>query len=865
MLTMRKRILPLCLLVALLAIGGLLIVSHSQTEPIQAAGYPLEPFQDLSYVPQGAVLGIQGSYQTEDPSNQGYALWKYRSDMETSANYYRQNQCDRQDDDDEVFNGHDLTWQIVNYDTNTNPPTAIYGHASNCVPRDAPNKGDNLTHNWNTYTGIYKNALELEKMEPFLVIGTTPVGEGGIQSPELEMNVWLPNPNERNSEELIIKADDFCNLGSHWDMNSNLGQDTLSIKLEGLRENLAKVYKCPSTYPATLDFKVNDIVSDLGEPRERQSFTRLKLGTPEIISYELYKLTVSTDKDRAGLSYTNQFQLKITSPNSSYFGIIETDIKDEDEPENALGLGMRLPGDHFSKKNTYIPGTPLAFRRLQILWEVNLYGADDSSKSCSEGGITGKFGLYDHDYPTASWLDSDYPPSLQIFHTDRDDFLKGGKANWEKDLNGNGSIDPNEGFFKFNDQNKRQNKWDTAEYDDFKADKIYRFRFFNLDQRSWMQIGIPFSQSAALQPCAKNPLVKVYHGDVSAGGWFVKGETSKACREEDADNLLNADEGRIYAHASLVGEGDEGSSAEYAVYARKAINTFYSGYKRPSLPPVETDPPDSPSRLTFANSDTPWGGNYSDTLRCIPNWWRRTKALEDKKDSTITQLYLNQSNGNPLGQDLEEFYSPPQSADHTLTISVYQTLTDLDLKAAIYIDGDLLIENNIINNNDGREKLNQIKSIYFIVRGDILIEPDVTQIDAVLIAIPTDDNQTKNGRIFTCYIAGLTDDDSYKYLHYDPVTEEEIFSGVFDITKHKEHDQKCRERLKINGALIARQIRLGRVTDPNASPGYYNLNEGPVTEEINFLPEYYIGTPLLPAHTDWYYTSDSVTILPVNF
>ena len=833
------------IIVALIYSGLFMILRH--TQPAQAQRIP----SSVSTLLSGSSKGISGGYQQSSyDTTKTYELWSYRSD----GIYDTRNRCEKADDGNNIITERDK--KLVNKGTLLNPN---WVYVRDCINRNEPLPRDNLLkHDWNSRKENPNfQPDELENMQPFLVLGSTT--GSGIQNLTLELQVWIPDDG---NNRLKIKASHFCEKGDIWDMNSN-DYANLSVIFKG-KNKAADSKECINDN--TEDFEITNIKDELGEPFERQTFTTNAAGGIKTADtpYKLYKIEMrTTDICNSGVkvscnSYTNQFRLEVTYPkDTAYLGIAETNIEKRamqaDIPNNALGVGMRLPGD---TKAGYSSDQDLEFIRLKILWEIELYVAVNPEKGCSGRSIHGEFGLYDHDYPAQKpWLEDDFPPTLEINSIDRNAYLEGttmpndwGLAEYVTTFTTNPS-----------------NEWDNKVYEEFAADRIYRLHFYNLDQRSWMQIGIPFAQSNALRKCIDRPIVKVYHGDISVGGWFGKNATSNACRGEDPSSLINNGKGHIYAHAALRDAGNYGSSAEYAVYARDEINGFYSGYKRPLKPPSKVPPPEPPDRLTFANTtNDPWGGKLSGELRCIPNWWRRTEHLEDKKDSTTTQFFLNKPNGDPWGEDIEQFYSPP--TPHTLTISVNSTSPPmgLDLKAAIYVKGNLLIKEDIINENANLTKLNQVKSIYFIVKGDIFIESNVTRIDAVLIAIPTNDAQTEDGRIFTCYV------DQVRGMHdltYDPVNETEKIPSTKRnvVRKNISYDQNCRNRLTINGALTARQVRLGRVTNPSPPSGYYNADEGSVTEEINFLPEYFIGTPLLPTHTDWYYASDSVTILPVNF
>ena len=175
---------------------------------------------------------------------------------------------------------------------------------------------------------------------------------------------------------------------------------------------------------------------------------------------------------------------------------------------------MRLP-DAVYNTNNYEIGDSLGFVRLEVLWEVTIRGAIDPEEGCAVKGRHGRFGLYDHDYPddAQNWMiDKDLPPTLTIESTLRNPHLLNKTENWEKVQlypNKQGDLKYLHTFGKTDEQKKNQsNKWDNAVYEDFEGDKIYRFRFYNLDQRSWMQIGLPFAQTNALRKCIGKPLVK---------------------------------------------------------------------------------------------------------------------------------------------------------------------------------------------------------------------------------------------------------------------------------------------------------------------------------------------------------------------
>ena len=845
------------LLVAILAGAGCYYLLGRQTPPAQAAVPVVQRIADLA---SGAASGVQGGYQKGRPGD-SYQLWKYRLDQRGVYQYDIINKCDSMTDNnavryedpedrhrvkrwgyDPIFGRYPISWYY-------------------CGDRNAANHKDNLAHDWNT-TGL--DASGLESRSPFLVIGTTPVGGGAIQSPQLQLNLWVP----KNTTTTTIRASELCNDDSPWDLNGGTDSETsISITVTGYAQNTKNLLSLPSLSceDNKLDWLPAFNLTQL-DPLARQAFTVIDpiSRQPEQASYERYEMLVETSKDRSVGSYTNQFRLRVTQPSSAYLGIGKTNIDpNSTEPSNALGVGMRLPD-----KNNHPSDIPeYGLLRVQALWEINIYVAVDPSVACSQRGISGRFGLYDTDGWQA-WAGG-YPPSLEIFQTDRKSFIEGAAAAWNRDIddngkfeadegidrNGDGTLDSTESTHKFS---ATHNTWDTTVYDRFRADKVYRFRFYNLDHRSWMQVGIPFGQANALQHCTEKPLFKVYHSDLSIGGLFGIGSQSKACRNMKLTNNNDTD---LYANGpDRDSVGSPGSSSEFALYARGEVNSFYSGLERGHSPP---DTATVARKLTFANSNSPWGGKWGGALRCMPNYWRRAEELKP----TPSDIQL--SSGATTFHNKERLFVPPTAGLDKVELSTtILPPADLGLKATIYIDGDLIIRNDIRNDNGALDTFNQINQIYLIVKGDILIDPTVSRIDAVLVAMPSNyDTKPQpstfaKGRIYTCYVedngkgVNLSTEVSID-LHSHHATQKTKTEPELDEENRGYARQCSQHKLTINGALIARQIRLGRTIDP--------ASLDVVREEINLLPEYFISIPLLPAHSDWFYGSDSITILPTNF
>ena len=670
--------------------------------------------------------------------------------------------------------------------------------------------------------------------KPFLVLGNTQTGGAGFRNHSLELNLWIPDSDD--PQDIILGTDNLCD-DTGWDTGG--GNADFSIYLQGAagpakRIQLASESNCSLTQLNlnSMGINVGGIGGPVG-PNPRRSITTKKPGggTQEEL-YKRYKIIAEIDVPDTNEGYTNQFRITVNQPTNSYLGIGRTrDSGSDYNPATALSASSRLPE---------------VYKRLEAFWTSDLYLAADASKGCS-GKETKRIGFYDSDYlargsltksfglwqqykgqTVAGFTREDMKPAIDIYEAPRDLFLQQ-RASLSTSPVKTLIFDGLEGG-----SNVSHNQWEYESFD-FEFDKIYLLRLRNIEQRTWIQLGLPYDQINALQKCTDKPLIKVYHAGVAVGGRFGSGTSISTCRDDDLSVPDPAP--ALYAHAAL---GDKGSSSEYGAYVRGKINAFYSNFER-------SKPPPSPAnKLTFANSNSPWGGLWGGQLRCLPNYWRRASQLT-AEDTSLSSFDLASLTDN------SELLYQPDSGSLQLTNS--KSGIHLDRKATVYIEGDLYIKENILNENFNRDRFNNLKALYLIVKGDILIDHTVNRIDAILIAMPSSDlkntplNALKEGRIHTCYTPDVIDPsvDLHNPTSLSPA--------------QQRYARDCLNYLTINGALIARQIRLGRTTS-SATP---ILSTYPVAEEVNLWPSYSIGIPRLPTYGDWLYGSDSITILPVNF
>lgn len=278
---------------------------------------------------------------------------------------------------------------------------------------------------------------------------------------------------------------------------------------------------------------------------------------------------------------------------------------------------------------------------------------------------------------------------------------------------------------------------------------------------------------------SSRPYFKIYGGDVSVGGYFGLGEGADACDgltnhipafNDGPVNNGNPDDngaqGRVYGFAISDGLNTRGSSVEFALQALGSIEGVYSASQRTTTPTPTTG-------LTLANTGVPgsYGGSYGDH-RCISNYWRGS--------STATEYTSDQLDLADVVDDQQLIRSG--NDDTALTIS-RSAITDDSLSTTIYNEGTITIDSDIVNNIGTWTSRDDVGSIYIIAKGDIFIRPDVSQIDAVLVAIPDDDGT--RGRVYTCRSASLSNPSNH--------------GGA-----------ACENPLVINGSVIARELRLGR-------------------------------------------------------
>lgn len=322
-------------------------------------------------------------------------------------------------------------------------------------------------------------------------------------------------------------------------------------------------------------------------------------------------------------------------------------------------------------------------------------------------------------------------------------------------------------------------------------------------------------------PIGNKSYLKTFGGDTATGGSFHSNPA--ACTQPGTG---------IQAWAEPMGGVNyRGSSAQLTVSALINVNSFYSASQRTANSPA-------PKGLTFANTGS-WYGNQeygggSGQTYCL------TDYFNDTRDSSLDAGGWNGNNGS-LASGLHQYSLNGNNIGASGVVTI-----PAGTQAAVYVDGNVYIRNNIIYSGAGSWQASP--NFILIVRGNIYIAPDVTRLDGRYIAQP--DTSGNRGIIYTCAQNG------------SPFPAAQIF-------------QQCGNKLTINGALIAQNIRFFRTTGSVYNGSVRELPTSPtIAEVMNYTPEMFLApSPLrrpgtVPGNTSTGITPgnyDSLKALPPVF
>ncbi len=246
------------------------------------------------------------------------------------------------------------------------------------------------------------------------------------------------------------------------------------------------------------------------------------------------------------------------------------------------------------------------------------------------------------------------------------------------------------------------------------------------------------------------PYLRVYGGDVQVGTSLVTG-----CPAIPANNA------KILTF-NLGSTGWQGAGTQMAAFALGSISGFTS-----------SNASSGAKWLSFSNTagDSTYGGAFGKTT-CAPDYWA------DATSSVAS-------------------YNVPASG-YTVNIGTETT---------VYVNGNAILEGNIIYDGSGAwANLDVIPSYTLVVRGNIYIGRNVTQLDGTFIALP---NGSGGGTIYTCA------NGSSPYGG----------GGTFTASE-------CNNTLTVNGSFIAEDIRFTRTRG--------TLNSPDIAEIFRFGPEVWV-------------------------
>lgn len=349
--------------------------------------------------------------------------------------------------------------------------------------------------------------------------------------------------------------------------------------------------------------------------------------------------------------------------------------------------------------------------------------------------------------------------------------------------------------------------------------------------------GPPITCTESFQISAK-PYVKFFGADVNAGGSFNDGGTYSAVPAQCAvPGAYNGTGIKTFARNDLTPQAYHGSSVEFAAFSIALIegdsastpNDAERGFYSASLRGQGSEG----LYLTFSNTAGPyggvndrwsatyWGGEYNAAPRCIEDYYSTTR-LPSVANRPAATLRLDQNGGGGGISDTGQYQAGNASGGGQQNIVLQNNpAAPFTNRVTLYVDGNLYIDDDIVYGSDFSTG---IPYLTIITKGNIYIDNSVTNVDALLIAQPTDASGTVGGRVYTCATRAGTN---------------------FTLFASNQITNQCNQRLVINGAIIAQQIRFLRTNGTlNSATALETASSGRAAEIVNSTPEFIIGTPL---------------------
>lgn len=336
------------------------------------------------------------------------------------------------------------------------------------------------------------------------------------------------------------------------------------------------------------------------------------------------------------------------------------------------------------------------------------------------------------------------------------------------------------------------------------------------------------SDRGCSEPISNQPYAHFFGLDVSAGGSF----------ESNNNECTTAGPQPSGIAAFVKGSGPltRGSATQFGALALGPVDRFGSASLRSSTPTARDG-------LTFANKDTL--GNLGGT-HCVPDYFATNPlATPDVSGTSISLDFLNGVGG---GDTAQAFYYGDGNTKYTINGFGGGEGIANGNRVAIYVNGDVYIQNDIDFKSTNWNSASSIPSFYLVVKGNIYIGAGVHQLDGVYVAQP---GSNGGGTINTC---GTSSFGRYR--------NDQLFGA-------------CNSQLVVNGAFIAQNVQLSRTFASlrNSIGGEYpaspataalctpgdNIKASSIrsdksydcaAEVFNFSPETYLSRPAISPTSD---------------
>lgn len=332
----------------------------------------------------------------------------------------------------------------------------------------------------------------------------------------------------------------------------------------------------------------------------------------------------------------------------------------------------------------------------------------------------------------------------------------------------------------------------------------------------------PFTPNPSV---VNRPYVRVYSGDIAAGGGF-----GPSCGH--TESLIKTFTSPV-PRQKPVAPGDErlsnksGSGTQLAALALGDISGFTSASMRSTNPLL-------PRGLTFANTTpmNPTNGDDDGTRFggrlatgdgwCAPDYFRTTQLPND--DASKQAAITDSSPISPNDPALEPGHQSVFNLD-----SGFKTLTsapNYTKKHTMYVDGNVYISGNIAYRAQDWTTIAEIPNFTLVVRGNIYISNQVSQLDGLYIAQPRE-GVANSGRIYTCANSGA-----------GIVAPGAMFTDCGASGPDK-------RQLVVNGAFIAQKVVLNRTGYSLRDSTYQEPHTNTRAAEVfNYTPELYLSPPI---------------------